>query len=145
MQDLPDKLYKVESVVKLEQIAIHQFAIPAYELMKRAGEAHPMQIASVFTGCMPHQQPDQIIRQHMHGDLLADHIETLGTQHVHPEGRFQVAEIEFGRPTIAVQRPDIVGRRFDGIEQCGHDHDRSATKAFRGVLDTNKTNGQCLR
>jgi len=39
MQDVPDKLYKVESVVKLEQIAINEFAIPGYELMKRAGKA----------------------------------------------------------------------------------------------------------
>ena len=39
MQNLPDKLYKVDSVVNLEQIAINQFAIPAYELMKRAGKA----------------------------------------------------------------------------------------------------------
>ena len=39
MQNLPDKLYKVDSVVKLEQIAINQFAIPSYELMKRAGAA----------------------------------------------------------------------------------------------------------
>ncbi len=39
MHDLPDKLYDVDSVVQLEQIAINQFGIPAYELMKRAGEA----------------------------------------------------------------------------------------------------------
>jgi len=39
MQDLPENLYKVESVVKLEQIAINQYAIPGYELMKRAGKA----------------------------------------------------------------------------------------------------------
>ncbi len=49
MQNLPDKLYKVESVVKLEQIAIHQFAIPAYELMKRAGEAVYEVIASNYS------------------------------------------------------------------------------------------------
>lgn len=39
MQDVPDKLYKVESVVKLEQIAINELAIPGYELMKRAAKA----------------------------------------------------------------------------------------------------------
>ena len=39
MQDLPENLYKVESVVKLEQIAINQYAIAGYELMKRAGKA----------------------------------------------------------------------------------------------------------
>ena len=39
MQNLPDKLYNVDSVVQLEQIAINQFAIPAYTLMKSAGEA----------------------------------------------------------------------------------------------------------
>jgi NAD(P)H-hydrate epimerase len=39
MQNLPDKLYNVDSVVQLEQIAINQYGIPAYELMKRAGEA----------------------------------------------------------------------------------------------------------
>ena len=39
MQDLPDKLYNVDSVVQLEQIAINQFGIPAYTLMKSAGEA----------------------------------------------------------------------------------------------------------
>lgn len=39
MQDLPDNLYDVESVVRLEQAAINQFGIPAYELMKRAGNA----------------------------------------------------------------------------------------------------------
>jgi hydroxyethylthiazole kinase-like uncharacterized protein yjeF len=49
MQNLPDKLYKVESVVKLEQIAIHEFAIPAYELMKRAGEAVYEAIASNYS------------------------------------------------------------------------------------------------
>jgi len=37
MQNLPDKLYNVASVVQLEQVAIKQFAVPAYELMKRAG------------------------------------------------------------------------------------------------------------
>ena len=49
MQNLPDKLYKVESVVKLEQIAINQFAIPAYELMKRAGEAVFNVVASNYS------------------------------------------------------------------------------------------------
>jgi len=39
MKNLPDKLYSVDSVVRLEQVAINQFGIPAYELMKRAGEA----------------------------------------------------------------------------------------------------------
>ena len=39
MQNLPDKLYSVDSIVRLEKIAINQFGIPAYELMKRAGEA----------------------------------------------------------------------------------------------------------
>lgn len=37
MQTLPDNLYSVDSVVQLEKIAINQFNIPAYELMKRAG------------------------------------------------------------------------------------------------------------
>ncbi|MBL4711844.1 MAG: NAD(P)H-hydrate dehydratase, partial [Gammaproteobacteria bacterium] len=39
MKSLSDKLYSVDSIVQLEQIAIKQFSIPAYELMKRAGEA----------------------------------------------------------------------------------------------------------
>ena len=39
MQNLPDKLYSVDSIVRLEQVAINQFGIPAYELMKRAGDA----------------------------------------------------------------------------------------------------------
>ena len=32
MQNLPDKLYDVDSIARLEQIAINQFDIPAYEL-----------------------------------------------------------------------------------------------------------------
>ncbi|MBE9568737.1 MAG: NAD(P)H-hydrate dehydratase [Proteobacteria bacterium] len=39
MQVLPEKLYSVDSVVRLEQIAIQQYSIPAYTLMKRAGKA----------------------------------------------------------------------------------------------------------
>jgi NAD(P)H-hydrate repair Nnr-like enzyme with NAD(P)H-hydrate epimerase domain len=39
MQDLPDNLYCVESVVRLEQAAIQHYGIPAYDLMKRAGAA----------------------------------------------------------------------------------------------------------
>ena len=39
MQNLPDKLYRVASVIRLEQLAINEFGIPAYELMKRAGQA----------------------------------------------------------------------------------------------------------
>lgn len=39
MQNLPDKLYSVDSVIQLEQIAINQYGIPSYELMKRAGDA----------------------------------------------------------------------------------------------------------
>jgi len=39
MQSLPDTLYKVDSVVQLEQVAINQYGIPAYDLMKRAGKA----------------------------------------------------------------------------------------------------------
>jgi len=39
MQHLPDKLYRVDSVIQLEQIAINQCGVPAYELMKRAGQA----------------------------------------------------------------------------------------------------------
>ena len=39
MKNLPDNLYSVDSVVRLEQVAINQFNIPAYELMKRAGDA----------------------------------------------------------------------------------------------------------
>jgi len=39
MKNLPDNLYSVDSVVRLEQVAINQSGIPAYELMKRAGDA----------------------------------------------------------------------------------------------------------
>jgi len=39
MRNLPDNLYRVDSIVRLEQTAINQFSIPAYELMKRAGAA----------------------------------------------------------------------------------------------------------
>jgi len=39
MQDLPDALYCVDSVVQLEQAAIKHHGIPAYDLMKRAGTA----------------------------------------------------------------------------------------------------------
>ena len=39
MQNLPDNLYNVDSIVRLEQIAVNQFDVPAYELMKRAGNA----------------------------------------------------------------------------------------------------------
>jgi len=39
MKNLPDNLYSVDSVVRLEQVAINQFGILAYELMKRAGDA----------------------------------------------------------------------------------------------------------
>ncbi len=49
MQDLPDNLYRVDSVVKLEQLAIKQYAIPAYELMQRAGQAVFDLIVSRYT------------------------------------------------------------------------------------------------
>lgn len=39
MKNLPDKLYSVDSIVQLEQIAINQFGISAYELMQRAGQS----------------------------------------------------------------------------------------------------------
>lgn len=39
MSSLPNTLYKVDSVVRLEQIAINQFNLSAYELMQRAGAA----------------------------------------------------------------------------------------------------------
>lgn len=48
MQNLPDKLYSVDSVVQLEQVAIQQIGIPAYELMKRAGKAVYELISSRF-------------------------------------------------------------------------------------------------
>lgn len=39
MHNLPNTLYSVNSVIQLEKLAIKQYGIPAYELMKRAGEA----------------------------------------------------------------------------------------------------------
>lgn len=39
MENHPDKLYNVDSIVRLEKIAINQFDIPSHELMKRAGDA----------------------------------------------------------------------------------------------------------
>lgn len=39
MQNLPDNLYSVDSIVQIEQRAINQLNIPAYELMTRAGQA----------------------------------------------------------------------------------------------------------
>ncbi|VAW50331.1 NAD(P)H-hydrate epimerase / ADP-dependent (S)-NAD(P)H-hydrate dehydratase [hydrothermal vent metagenome] len=51
MQNLPDKLYTVDSIIQLEQIAINQFGIPAYELMQRAGEAVFKVIQSKFPEC----------------------------------------------------------------------------------------------
>jgi len=39
MHNLPDNLYSVDSVKRLEQIAINQLDISAYELMQRAGKA----------------------------------------------------------------------------------------------------------
>jgi NAD(P)H-hydrate epimerase len=51
VESLPDKLYTVDSVVQLEQIAINQFGIPAYELMQRAGKAVFNVIQSKFPDC----------------------------------------------------------------------------------------------
>jgi len=39
MKNIQENLYSVDSIVRLEQVAINQFDIPAYELMKRAGDA----------------------------------------------------------------------------------------------------------
>ena len=51
MQNLPDKLYNVDSVVQLEQIAINQYGIPAYTLMKSAGEAVFNVIKTKYPSC----------------------------------------------------------------------------------------------
>jgi len=51
MQTLPDKLYSVDSIIQLEQVAINQFDIPAYELMKRAGESVFNLIQSKYSEC----------------------------------------------------------------------------------------------
>ncbi len=51
MKNLPDKLYNVDSVVQLEQIAINQFGIPAYTLMKSAGEAVFNVIKTKYPSC----------------------------------------------------------------------------------------------
>ncbi len=51
MQRLPDTLYKVDSVVQLEQVAITQYGIPAYDLMKRAGEAVFNVIQARYSQC----------------------------------------------------------------------------------------------
>lgn len=39
MPELPEKLYSAQQVRELDRIAIEQFAIPGYELMRRAGKA----------------------------------------------------------------------------------------------------------
>jgi NAD(P)H-hydrate epimerase len=51
MKNLPDNLYSVDSVVQLEQIAINQYDIPAYELMKRAGEAVFNVVKTKYSRC----------------------------------------------------------------------------------------------
>jgi NAD(P)H-hydrate epimerase len=51
MQELPDKLYRVASIVQLEQIAIEKFDIPAYDLMKRAAQAVFDTINSRYPQC----------------------------------------------------------------------------------------------
>ena len=51
MPRLPDTLYKVDSVVQLEQVAITQYGIPAYDLMKRAGEAVFNVIQTRYSHC----------------------------------------------------------------------------------------------
>lgn len=51
MQNLPDKLYTVNSVVQIEQIVINQYGIPAYELMKRAGKAVFEIISTNYSDC----------------------------------------------------------------------------------------------
>jgi len=52
MRNLSDNLYRVDSIVQLEQLAINQFGIPAYELMKRAGKA----VFDVVTSRYPQHQ-----------------------------------------------------------------------------------------
>jgi len=39
MQNLPSTLYSIDSVVQLERLAIAQYGIPGYTLMRRAGQA----------------------------------------------------------------------------------------------------------
>lgn len=51
MKNLPDKLYNVDSVVQLEQIAINQYGIPAYTLMQSAGEAVFNVIKTKYPSC----------------------------------------------------------------------------------------------
>jgi len=39
MHNLTPTLYSVDSVIQLERLAIDQYAIPGYSLMRRAGQA----------------------------------------------------------------------------------------------------------
>lgn len=51
MQRLPTELYTVDSIVALEHTAIEKYAIPAYELMERAGRAVFDLLDSQFEHC----------------------------------------------------------------------------------------------
>lgn len=51
MYDLPNRLYKVDSIVQLEQVAINAHGISAYELMQRAGAAVFSVIKQNYSHC----------------------------------------------------------------------------------------------
>lgn len=55
-------------------------------------------------GGAKHQQPDKVVRKQPDAPLLFDHRWCLADEAIQPQGRLDVAQVEFDVPTLCVQR-----------------------------------------
>src|SRR3984885_12475042 len=73
-------------------------------------------------GRLRHQQADQIVGQQAYPQLFLDHRRRHTAQHLHPQGRFDVADVELNMPTARVERREFALGYRTGIVHRGHEH-----------------------
>ena len=88
--------------------------------VERTFEADPPKLGSVRVRGLLHQEPDQVVGNHVHERFLGDKFRALAAQDIEAEQYLDLMEVKFDFPALRVERADGIGGVGNRVGQCRH-------------------------
>jgi hypothetical protein len=111
---------------------------PAAPHLHGAFEGKLTRAHSGRAGSLGHEQADQVLGQQPYPQFLLDHRWRHAAQHLHPQGGFDVADVEFIMPAARVERSEFTLGHRAGILHRGHEHLAALICASRTRISSGK-------
>lgn len=109
---------------------------------KCVGKAESVDGDVLSLGSGVHDGANEVVDQGKHGQFFEDAFLGFAMQHVHLHSLFQMSQIGFDLPTLAIQFGQGIGRIEHGIEQGGGQSDVAGTATAARDLEPQFADGQ---